>query len=422
MPTSRLPGFHKRTLDQRLEELKDRGWLDEEQVKALLHPVPMGQLDELSENVIGRFSLPLGVATNFQINGREVLVPMATEESSVIAAASHGAKAAREKGGFTVEGGWPRMIGQVHLVGVEDAYQAQAQLQAVEDELLGSITDPDGSMEKRGGGPKALDAHVHTLEDGQELLTVHIIADVRDAMGANYVNGLAERLAPELAEITGGRPLLRILSNLATERLVRVAATFDKDVLGGRQVVEDIVLANRIARVDPHRAATHNKGILNGITAVTLATGNDTRAVEAGCHAYAARDGRYRALTDFSVTEDGDLLGNIEVPLALGTVGGATAVHPQAKAALSVLAPRSAQELSQIAAAVGLAQNTAALRALVAEGIQEGHMSLHAVNLARQAGVPSELVDEVAGRMVEEGSISQSAATRIAKQLGARFD
>ena len=277
-------------------------------------------------------------------------------------------------------------------------------------------------MERRGGGPVGLEAYVHRTDPGDEVLAVHIIADVRDAMGANYVNGLAEELAPHLAEITGGRPVMRILSNLATKRVVRVAAAFDQEVLGGRDVVEDIVLANQIATVDAHRAATHNKGIMNGITAITMATGNDTRAVEAGCHAYAVRTGAYRALTTYEVTQDGDLLGNLEVPLPLGTVGGATAVHPQAQAALRLLDVRSAQELAHVAASVGLAQNVAALRALVAEGIQEGHMALHAVNLARQAGVPKGMVDEVAQAMVDKGTVSQSAARAIAKEMGVRFD
>lgn len=420
--TSRIPGLYKLSVDDRLAKLQDMGLLDDELTKALVHPVPLAELDDLSENVVGRFELPLGLATNFIVNGREVLVPMATEESSVVAAASHGAKAARAKGGFTVEGGFPQMIAQVHLVDLEDAYQSQAQLLAVREELLATLRDPEGSMERRGGGPKDIEAYVNKLEDGTEFLTVHIIADVRDAMGANYVNGLAEALAPHLAEITGGRPLMRILSNLATNRVVRVAAAFDKDELGGEDVVADIVKANEIAKVDPHRAATHNKGVLNGITAVTLATGNDTRAVEAGGHAYAVRTGAYRALTTYEQTPEGDLLGNLEIPLALGTVGGATSVHPQAQAALRILDVRSAQELAHVAASVGLAQNVAALRALVSEGIQEGHMALHAVNLARQAGVPKEMVDEVAGRMVDTGEVSQSTARRIAKDLGARFD
>lgn len=415
--TSRLPGFYKESLEDRLERLQTLGVLDDETTKALLNPVPMPTLDELSENVIGRFSLPLGLATNFTIDGTDTLVPMATEETSVIAAASHGAKAARGQGGFTTHGGDPEMIGQVHLIDL-DAYQAQAQIQAIRQELLGILHDPEGSMEQRGGGPHTIQTRVHHLPDGEECLTVHIIADVRDAMGANYVNSLAEELAPHLAEITGGRPLLRILSNLASRRTVTAQATFDAERLGGTHVVHDIVTANQIANTDPHRAATHNKGILNGITAVVLATGNDTRAVEAAAHAYAARKGAYRALTEYHVTPDGDLQGRLDLPVPVGTVGGATRIHPQARAALEILQADSAQRLSQVAASVGLAQNLAALRALVAEGIQEGHMSLHAVNLAREAGVPSHRVDDVASAMVDAGTVSASAARRIATEEG----
>ncbi len=418
---SRLPGFYELNLEDRLERLQDEGWLDDETTKALLNPVPMGTLSELSENVIGRLSLPLGVATNFTIDGTDVLVPMATEETSVVAAASHGAKAARQHGGFTTTGGHPTMIAQVHLLGV-DAYQAQAQIDAVHDELLETLRDPQGSMEARGGGPRTLETRVLHLPGGDEALTVHIHADVQDAMGANYVNGLAETLAPHLAHITGGRPLLRILSNLATQRIVTAKATFDRETLGGDQTVHDIVTANRIAQADAHRAATHNKGILNGITAVVLATGNDTRAVEAAAHAYAARKARYGALTDYHVTDEGHLEGRLELPLPVGTVGGATSAHPQAQAALSLLRADTAQRLSQIAAAVGLAQNVAALRALVDEGIQEGHMSLHAVNLARQAGVPSDAVQEIADAMVERDELSASAARRLARERGVDLD
>ncbi len=417
MPTSRLPGFYKKSLDERLEHLQSIELLDDATAKALLNPVPISLLDEFSENVIGRFSLPLGLATNFTIDEEDIFVPMATEESSVIAAASHGAKAARGHGGFTTTGAKPQMIAQVHLIDV-DAYQAQAQIEAISDELLDLLHDPDGSMEKRGGGPHTLRTRVHHLSNEEECLTVHIIANVQDAMGANYVNSLAEQLAPHLAEITGGRPILRILSNLATHRTVVAKATFDAETLGGAQIAHDIVTANHIANADPHRAATHNKGILNGITAVVLSTGNDTRAVEAAAHAYAARKGQYRALTEYHVTPEGDLQGRLEVPIPVGTVGGATRSHPQAKAALGILGVKTAQRLSQVAAAVGLAQNVAALRALVAEGIQEVHMALHAVNLAREAGIPSERVEEIADAMVDMGTVSASAARRLASQKG----
>lgn len=418
--TSRLPGFYALSLDERLARLQELGVLDDARTKALLHGLPPEVAEDLSENVLARFEVPLGLATNFIVNGREVLVPMATEESSVVAAASHGAKAARAHGGFAARGGEPIMIAQVHLVDC-DAYQAQAQVLAVREELVASLGAPDGSMEQRGGGPLDLEAYVHRFDGGGEFLTVHLLADVRDAMGANYVNTLAEELSPHLAEITGGRPLLRILSNLATRRVVRVEATFDRDALGGAGVLEDIVLANEIARVDPFRAVTHNKGVMNGISAVVLATGNDTRAVEAGCHAYAVRTNAYRTLTHYERTHEGHLRGVLEVPLALGTVGGITKVHPQAQANLAILGVKSAQELAHVVASVGLAQNVAALRALVAEGIQAGHMALHATNLARQAGVPAELLDDVARAMVEGGAVSESEARRIAREMGARL-
>lgn len=421
MTESRLPGFYKLDLEERLERLQELGVLDDATTKALLNPTPMGVLDELSENVIGRFSLPLGLATNFTVDGEDLLVPLATEETSVIAAASHGAKAARPHGGFTTSGGDPVMTAQIHLVNV-DAYQAQAQVEAVQDELLGELRDPNGSMEARGGGPLGIDTRVLHLPQGGEALTVHVHANVQDAMGANYVNGLAEDIAPHLAEITGGRPLLRILSNLATRRKVTVQATFDKQELGGEQIVDDIVTANEIANADPHRATTHNKGLLNGITALTLATGNDTRAIEAAAHAYAAHKGQYRALTEYHQTEDGHLRGRLELPVPLGIVGGATSAHPQAEAVLSILGVETAQRLSQAAAAVGLAQNVAALRALVAEGIQQGHMSLHAVNLARQAGVPSESVEQVVDAMMNEGDVAESSARRIAREQGIELD
>lgn len=420
MTSSRLPGFYKLTLDARIRELQKLGVLDAARTKALLHGLDLALADDLSENVVGRFAVPLGLATNFVVNERDVLVPMATEESSVVAAASHGAKAAREHGGFAATGGEPEMIGQVHVVDC-DAYQAQAQLVAVREELVELLRDPDGSMERRGGGAKDLEAYVHHLEDGREVLIVHLVAGVADAMGANTVNTLAERLAPHLEDITGGRAVLRILSNLATRRLVRVEATFDRDVLGGDGVVRDIVLANEIAKVDHHRATTHNKGVMNGITAVVLATGNDTRAVEAACHSYAVRTGAYRALTHYEPTEAGHLRGTLEVPLALGTVGGVTKVHPAAQAALGILGVEGARELAHVTAAVGLAQNVAALRALVSEGIQAGHMALHAKNIARQAGVPEALVEDVAQAMAESGHVSSAEAMRVAKELGARF-
>ncbi|PSG97569.1 hydroxymethylglutaryl-CoA reductase, degradative [Thermoplasmatales archaeon SW_10_69_26] len=414
--TSRLPGFHEHDREGRRKRLVDEAGVDPETLEALDRAPEDAVLEEMSENVLGRLTLPIGVATNVVVDGDDVLVPMATEESSVVAAASHAAKTARPHGGFQAEGGRPEMVAQVHLVDV-DVDEAQATVEDHADELVAGLRDPEGSMEKRGGGPRELSTHRHDLPEGDSALSVHLVADVRDAMGANYVNELAERLAPRLEDLTGGRALLRILSNLARRRVVRVEATFDREELGGRDVVEDIVTANRIARADTCRAATHNKGVMNGITAVMLATGNDTRAQEAGAHAWAAREGRYQALTRYEVTEEGHLHGRLEVPVQAGVVGGATSSLPSAQAALELMGEPSGPELARIAASVGMAQNVAALRALVAEGIQEGHMRLHAANLARQAGVGSDQIDDVAERMVEADDVSASAARRFAEDL-----
>ncbi len=416
MNTSRLPGFHELDRESRRQRLVDEAGLDPDVLDRLDGAIEPDMLDRMSENVVGRLTLPVGVATNFLIGGEDVLVPMATEESSVVAAASHAAKTARPHGGFHTEGGVPEMIAQVHLVDV-DVHEAQQAIEERAEDLLAGLRDPEGSMEKRGGGPRELSTRIHRLPGGASVLTVHLVVDVRDAMGANYANELAEQLAPPLEELTGGRALLRILSNLATRRVVQAEASFDSEQLGGGSIVEDIVTANRIARVDPHRAATHNKGIMNGITAVLLATGNDTRAQEAGAHAWAARKGAYEALTRYHVTEEGNLRGRIEVPVQAGVVGGATSTLPQAQAALDLLGSPDGPTLACIVACVGLAQNVAALRALVAEGIQEGHMALHAANLARQAGVPSGRLDEVADRMLESGEISATSARRIAEEL-----
>jgi hydroxymethylglutaryl-CoA reductase len=411
--TSRLPGFHELDREGRRQRLVDDAGVDPDVLDRLAADPDPDELDRMAENVVGHVGLPVGVATNFTIDGTDRLVPMATEESSVVAAASHAAKMARAHGGFETQGGDPEMIAQVHLVDV-DVAQAQQAVDDRAEELVAGLRDPEGSMEKRGGGPLEVTTHRHQLPGGQEALAVHLVADVRDAMGANYVNELAEQLAPRLGQLTGGRALLRILSNYATRRIATAEAVFDREALGGAQIVEDIVTANEIASADPYRAVTHNKGVMNGITAVLLATGNDTRAQEAGAHAWAARENAYAALTRYEVTDEGHLRGRLEVPVQVGTVGGATSALPQAQAALELMGSPGGPELARIAAAVGLAQNAAALRALVAEGIQEGHMALHAANLARQAGVPADRIDEVAERMVEAGEVSATAARRIA--------
>lgn len=415
MTTSRLPGLYRHSPKERLEQVAEAAGLAPAALAGLTGHLALPEADPLIENVVGTFDLPLGIATNFLVNGRAVLVPMAVEESSVVAAASHAAKMTLPKGGFRVKAADPVMIAQVYLRGVPDPAAAVRRVAERERELLAAATEASGSLTRRGGGPRAVEASVVETTRGPAL-RVHILVDVRDAMGANAVNSVAEALAPLLAELTGGRPLLRILSNLADRRLVHAEATFDKDALGGAAVVDRILDAWAVAEADPHRAATHNKGILNGIDPVVVATGNDWRAVEAGAHAWAARDGRYASLTRFEKTFDGDLKGTLELPLALGIVGGVTRAHPAAAAGLRLLGVKSAGELAEIVAAVGLAQNVAALRALVAEGIQEGHMRLHARNLAILAGAPRERVDEIAERMIREGVVRMSRAEEILRE------
>ena len=333
-------------------------------------------LDAMIENVIGAITLPMGVATNFLINGRETLVPMVTEEPSVVAAASHAAKIARARGGFAANASQPIMIGQIHLEGVKDPAGAAEDVLKRKLDVLRAARDLDSVLDRKGRG--AIDLEVRVIREGRtSFLAVHLLVDVGDAMGANAVNTRCERAAPLLERITGGRARLRILSNLADRRLAMAKATFSADALGGKKVVDHLIAAYRIAEADPYRCATHNKGILNGIDAVALATGNDWRAVEAGAHAYAAKNGRYESLTRYHKSRDGDLVGQIELPMALGTVGGSTLVNPLAQIALKVAGVQGAQELAQVAACAGLANNLAAMLALVTEGIQAGHMRLH---------------------------------------------
>jgi hydroxymethylglutaryl-CoA reductase len=369
------------------------------------------------ENVIGRFSLPVGVATNFIVNGREVLVPMVVEEPSIVAGASFMAKLARPAGGFTAEADPPVMIGQVQLLEVGAPGRTAALIRDHRAELLDQLSGVDPVLERLGGGPRDLEVrHLETAVG--DMLVVHLTFDVRDAMGANAVNTACERLAPLLEELTSARAGLRILSNLADRRLVRASCTIPAENLAfndyvGEEVRDRIIEAWAFAEADPYRAATHNKGIMNGIDAVVLATANDWRAVEAGAHAYAAREGRYRSLTRWSAAEDGSLRGELELPLAVGTVGGATRVHPGAQAALSLLKVSTAGELAEVMGAVGLAQNLAALRALATEGIQRGHMALHARQVAIAAGAEGDQIQRVADQLVQEGRIGTERAAEI---------
>ncbi len=416
--TSRIEGFYKLSMSERLKIVKDFGNLTSEEAIALtgfggLDPaIP----DKMIENAVGSFALPLGIAVNFTINGKDYLVPMAVEEPSVVAAASNAAKMARDKGGFWTSSTPPVMIGQVQLTGIKDPSRAKHLILAKKEEILDLANKQDPMLIKLGGGARDLEVRVVEGQRGP-MVVVHLLVDVRDAMGANAVNTMAEAVAPVLERITGGQVRLRILSNLAVHRLARAHAVWTKESIGGEEVVDGVIEAYIFADADNYRCATHNKGIMNGIDAVIVATGNDTRAIEAGAHSYAARTGQYKPLTVFEKTPEGDLAGRIEIPMAVGLVGGATKVHPTAKACIKLLGVKGASELGEVAAAVGLAQNFAALRALATVGIQKGHMKLHAKNIAASVGCPDELLDEVCEIMVSEKKIRMDRAQEIIEEL-----
>jgi len=421
---SRIPGFYKLNPAERLREIQLRAGLTEEEAAVLSGSMGLdvAQADRMSENVVGVFGLPLGIAVNFLINGRDRLVPMAIEEPSVVAAASHAAKLVREGGGFAAEASDSLMIGQIQVLGLVDPDEAGDRLLAAREMLLSVANEQDPMLVELGGG--ARDLEVRALPDtlAGPMLVVHLIYDCRDAMGANSINTAVEALAPLVEEITGGQVLLRILSNLADKRLARARAVvpaqaLTTDGVSGPEVARRIVKSYALAEVDPYRAATHNKGIMNGIDAVLMATGNDWRAVEAGAHAYAARFGHYGSLSTWETDAEGNLVGTLELPLAVGIVGGATKAHPAARVALKVLAVTSARELAEVIVSVGLAQNLAALRALATEGIQRGHMELHARSVAMAAGAAGELVDRVAGRMVDEGTIRLDKAEELVREM-----
>jgi hydroxymethylglutaryl-CoA reductase len=358
----------------------------------------------------------MGVATNFLINGKDYLVPMAIEEPSVVAAASNAAKMARRSGGFRTSNSGPVMIGQIQIVKVKDPHRARNEILANKSDLINRANEQDPKLVSVGGGAKDLEVRIVETPRGIMIIN-HLIVDCKDAMGANAVNTMAEALAPELEKISHGKVSLRIISNLATKRVVRSTAVFDQATLGGEEIVDGIIDAYAFADSDPYRCATHNKGIMNGISAVALATGQDTRALEAGAHSYATVTGRYRSLTTYEKDERNSLVGTIELPVAVGLIGGASAVHPVAKAALKILGVKNAIELAEIIASVGLAQNFAALRALASEGIQRGHMKLHARNVAASAGAEGEMIDIVAQRMVAERKIRFDRAQEIILEL-----
>jgi len=416
--TSELPGFYKLSPEKRLKIVKEFAKLSDEEAGLLRRTGALGleQANRMIENVIGTTELPIGIATNFRINGKDYLIPMAIEEPSVVAAASNAAKMARARGGFRTDSTLPIMIGQIQLVDVKDPPEAKEKIIENREKILAKANEQDPVLVKLGGGARGLEVRVLEAQTGP-MVVVHLLVDVRDAMGANVVNTMCEGVAPLIEELTGGRVCLRIVSNLADRRLARAEAVFAKEALGGEEVVDGILQAYAFAAADPYRCATHNKGVMNGIDAVALATANDTRALESGAHAYATRTNRYRPLTTWQKTRGGDLLGKIELPIAVGTIGGATAVHPVAKICRKILGVQSARELGEVMAAVGLAQNLAALRALATAGIQAGHMKLHARNIAAMAGAKGELVDRVAARLIEERKIRVDRAKEILGEL-----
>ncbi len=382
MKASPFSGFHKLPLADRVARVAEHAELTDAEVRLLRATLgsdaALGadRADSLIENLVGTMPVPLGVATNFLVNGKERLVPMAIEEPSVVAAASHGAKMARREGGFTATTSGPLMVGQIFLDGVKDPDEAAEDIQRRKGEVLHAARVPDSALERKGAGPIDVETRILRLDDEQVLL-VHLVVDCQDAMGANAVNTRAEKVAPLLEKITKGKARMRILSNLADRRLAHGKATFSHKDVGGKKGVDRILRLAQLAEADPYRCVTHNKGVMNGIDAVALATGNDWRAIEAGAHSYAAKSGVYEPLTRFHKDRHGNLVGEIELPLAVGVVGGATKANPVAALALKILGVRSASELAQVMASVGLAQNLAALRALAHEGIQAGHMKLH---------------------------------------------
>lgn len=420
---SRISGFKDATIAERRDIVAERTGVSDEDLAVFDPASGLGveAAGHMVENVIGTLGVPVGIATNFTINGTDRLVPMATEEPSVIAAASNAARMARVHGGFRTSHTGPVMQAQIQLVDVTDPEAARLRILESAEEIIDAANALDPMLVQFGGGVRDLEARVLPTRTGTHVIT-HLVVDVRDAMGANAVNTMAEAVAPRLADIAGGRPLLRILTNKADRRLVRARAVFDRDLLGGAEVVDNIVHASAFAEADPYRAATHNKGIMNGITAAVLATGNDTRAVEAGCHSHAVGpDSRYTALSHFERTPDGHLAGTLEVPMAVGLVGGATKAHPVARAAVKILGVETATELAEIIVAVGLAQNLGACRALAAEGIQRGHMSLHARTVAISAGANSAELDSVVQRLIADRNIRVDYAERVLAELrGAR--
>lgn len=414
---SRISGFYKLSREERVKKLAEVTGIPIEELGVLSDPgkVDMEILDNMVENVVGAMTLPLGIATNFRINSKDYLIPMALEEPSVVAAASNAARMARTFGGFSATDTGPVMIAQIQAINVPAPFEAKLRILEAKEEIIELANKQDPILVKFGGGAKDVRVRVIDTSEGPMVIT-ELIVDTRDAMGANAVNTMCEALAPMIEKISKGKVLLRILSNLADKRLVRVRATFDKDLLGGEEVVDAIISAWAFAEADPYRCSTHNKGIMNGIDAVVIATGNDFRAIEAGAHSYAAVGG-YSSLTKYEKDTDGHLLGSIEIPMAVGLIGGATKVHPVARTSVRILGVETAVELGHVIASVGLAQNLAALRALGSEGIQKGHMALHARNVAATAGAKGDFIERVAEILVREKNVKVERAKEVLEDL-----
>jgi len=418
---SRIAGFYKLSPEQRLEEVQSFDGLNDQDIAQLrggMGVLSVERADKMIENVIGTFELPLGVATNFVINGKDTLLPMSVEEPSIVAGASFAAKLVRDGGGFTTSSTRSLMISQVQLVNVPAPQAAHAAILAERDAIITLANAQSTALVKLGGGAEDVEVHHFPTSPMGPMLVVHLVVDCLDAMGANAVNSMAEAVAPMLERLSGGKAYLRILSNLTDRRLAKASvrippSAFERPDITGAEVIEGMLWAYAFAVVDPYRATTHNKGILNGIDPVLIATGQDWRAIEAGAHAYAARDGRYTSLSRWWRDDEGHLCGELEMPLAVGIVGGATKVHPAAQASLKLLDVHSARELAEICVCAGLASNLAAMRALATDGIQQGHMSLHARQIAMSAGATGALIDVIADQIVSERAIKPARAEAL---------
>jgi hydroxymethylglutaryl-CoA reductase len=426
MTSSRIPAFYQLNVEERQRRIVEELGLTDEEAATLVaaDALSLDTADLMVENAVATFALPFGVGLNFQINGRDYIVPMVVEEPSVIAAASNAALVARAGGGFAAEADAGAMIGQIQLVRVPDPAAALQRLVAARASLLAAAAELTPGLCKRGAGPRDVETRLVPTPRGETMVVVHVIVDTGDAMGANATNSLVEGLAPMAEEISGGTACLRILSNLADRRLARAAvripvAALGRDGLAGEEVAERMLYAYEFAYADPYRAATHNKGIMNGIDAVAVATGQDWRGIESGAHAYACRDGAYRSLTTWDIV-DGHLSGTIELPMAVSTVGPVAEAHPRVRLALRMLGVTSARELGGVMAAVGLASNMAAMRALATEGIQKGHMALHARAVSHAAGARGAEAERLREALIAEGEVKIARARELLRALESR--